>query len=513
MRTAAYARYSSDQQSVASLEDQLRNCRTYCARQDWAAPVEFTDAAISGSRMDRPGYRRLLASAHQFDVIMVDDLSRLSRDTIESAKAVRHLVHMGVRLIGVSDGTDTAQKGYKIGASLRGLMSELYIDDLAEKTHRGLAGRALQGASAGGLPYGYRVTEVGQRAIDEAQAMIVRRVFAEYIAGKSPRAIAAALNKDRIPTARGTSWAMTVIYGDLRRGLGILANPIYVGRQVWNRSKWVKHPDTGRRLRQERPESEWYTTEHPELAIVDAATWNAAQARMRGMSPNRLEKPAGGPGRPARHILSGILRCDVCGGPLVIVDRYRYGCATHKDRGDAACNSRIRVPRAGAEEALLASIRKDLLSDAAFQRLQRAVAAELKNAAPDLDGAKRRIADAERVHANIMTAIRAGIITASTKAELVSAETDIKTARAALSALQQVQPAQMLPRLRETWTRTLAKLGDLKDVHGVRESLRELLGNSIVVKEKAGELFAEIAGSCQINLVAGAGFEPATFGL
>src|SRR5687768_16732465 len=107
MRIAAYARYSSDAQREASLEDQLRNCRTYAQRHGWPEPSVYTDAAVSGARLDRPGYRMLLAEAGRFDVILVDDLSRLSRDSVESAKAVKRLTFAGVRLIGVSDGVDT----------------------------------------------------------------------------------------------------------------------------------------------------------------------------------------------------------------------------------------------------------------------------------------------------------------------------------------------------------------------------------------------------------------------
>jgi site-specific DNA recombinase len=86
MRTAAYARYSSDMQSAASIDDQLRNVRAYCTRQGWSEPVAYSDAAISGARNDRPGYLLLLEHASRFDVIVVDDLSRLSRDSIEIAQ-------------------------------------------------------------------------------------------------------------------------------------------------------------------------------------------------------------------------------------------------------------------------------------------------------------------------------------------------------------------------------------------------------------------------------------------
>lgn len=506
MRVAAYARYSSDQQSASSLEDQLRNCRAYCARHDWPAPEEFTDAAISGSRGDRPAYLRLTAAAARFDVVLVDDLSRLSRDSAEVAMAVRRLKFAGVRLVGVSDGVDTARKSHKADVGLRGLMSELYLDDLAEKTHRGLTGRALAGNSAGGLPYGYRVTTVGQRAIDEEQAAVVRRVYAEYLAGSSARAIAAGLNADGIRAARGNTWCMTAIYGDSKRGIGMLVNPIYAGRQIWNRSHWEKHPDTGRRIRKERPESEWITTDVPALAIVEQATWEAVQRRLRGSRQPHYGVSKGGPGRPARHLLSGLLRCGVCMGPMVVVDRYRYGCSVHKDRGPAACASKLRFPRLPAEHALLAGIREQLLSEESFQRFQRMAAAELKKAAPDLDAAKRKVADAERVHENILAALRAGIITASTKAELVTSERNLDAARADLVGLRNFQPAQFLPKAREVWRDIVAKLAEKsKDVPAARAAIQQLLGDSIIVNEKAGELFAEITGSSsQINMVAGA---------
>ncbi|MBD9368813.1 recombinase family protein [Xanthomonas sp. XNM01] len=525
MRIAAYARYSSDSQREASLDDQLRNCRAWAARNNMPAPVEYTDAAISGARLDRDGYRRLLSDIDRYDVLLVDDLSRLGRDKDEVGKVVKRLTFAGVRLIGVCDGVDTQRKGHKIDVGLRGLMSELYLDDLADKTHRGLTGRALDGASAGGLPYGYRVVGTGGRAIDEQQADVVRRIYRQYLEGLSPREIAARLNADGIATARGRTWCMTAIYGDTRRGVGILANPIYTGRQIWNRSRWVKHPDTGRRIRQERPQSEWITTDQPELAIVDAETWEAVQSRLSGKRRSHFGQPnARRPGRQPRYLLSGLLRCATCGGPMVVIDRYRYGCSIQKDRGDAACSSRLRVPREAAERSILAGVKRDLLSDAAFQRFQRAVTAALKRAAPDTTVYQRRLEDAQRVRENIMAAIRAGIITTSTKAELERAEGDVATLTAELDAARRFQPAHVLPRAREVWQRAVAMLEEsARNLPAARESLREILGDRITVRaNENGDLVAEIAASCsdsapeqcaQINMVAGAGFEPATFGL
>lgn len=504
MRVAAYARYSSDSQREASLEDQLRNCREFAARQGWPAPEVFSDSAITGARTDRPGYRKLIDRAHEFAVVLVDDLTRLGRDNVELQMVLRRLKFAGGRVIAIADGVDTAREDAKLNAGLRGLMGELYLDDLAKKTHRGLKGRALAGASAGGLPYGYRVTETGQRAIREDQAAIVRRIFAEYADGMTPRAIAAALNREGIPAPRGGTWTMNAIRADVRRGIGILGNPIYIGQQVWNRSHWIKHPETGRRVRQERPESEWIVREAPGLAIVERDTWDAVQARVRGV---RHASPAS-PGRPAKHVLSGILRCGECGGPMVVIDRYRYGCARAKDRG--TCSSRLRFSRMDAERALLAGVRAELGTPESFAAFQRAVAAKMRRHAPDLDGMKRRLAAVDRERANVLSAIRAGIITPSTKAELERLEGEVADAQRAVAAAELQQPAKILPRARDVWTRMLGRLADVRDKPAAREALRALVGDTIVVRaNENGDPVAEIAASsCQISVVAGAGSVP-----
>lgn len=502
MRVAAYARYSSDQQRAASLDDQLRNVRTWCQRNGVPDPVAYTDAAISGASDNRPGYRSLVAdiTGGRVDLVVVDDLSRLSRDNSEIGQLLKRVRFAGVRLVGVSDGVDTARKGHKIDVGLRGLMGELYLDELADKTHRGLSGRALAGASAGGLPYGYRVAGTGQRTIDPDQAEVVRRIYDMAAGGHTPRQIVAALNAEGVPSPRGGSWALSVVYGDRKRGIGILANPIYRGQQIWNRSTWTKHPDTGRRLRSERPENEWIITDHPELRIITDEQWQAAEATLQARR-GKKGKPAG---RSPRHMLSGLLRCCDCGGPMVAVDAYRYGCARAKDRGPSVCGSRLRVAREHVESALLAGIKRDLLSDTAYQAFEREARRLLTQAAPDTGSIEKRIRDAERTHENIMAALRAGIITAGTRQALIDAEQAVTDAKAELKAARSFQPAQILPRARETWRRLVDQLADARDTPEVRNAVRELLGNEIVLGEDAGGVFAEAKGGSQILMVAGA---------
>lgn len=503
MRVAAYARYSSDQQRDASLEDQLRNCREFAARHGWPAPEAFTDAAISGAREDRPGYRALLARAHEFGVILVDDLTRLSRDSVEVQRTLRRLKFTGVRVIAIADSLDTARDDAKLNAGLRGLMGELYLDDLAKKTHRGLTGRALDGASAGGIAYGYRVTSTGQRAIDEAQAAVVRRIFDEYIAGRSPRKIVEGLNRDGIPAPHGGTWAASAVRADRKRAIGILANPLYVGQQVWNRSHWVKNPETGRRVRRERPESEWIVRDLPHLAIVDRETWNAAQRRIAGKATAFAGTVRG---RPPRHLLSGLIRCSECGGPFVVVDAHNYGCNHAKERG--TCGNRLRVKVREAEDALLAGVRSQLMTDEAFKLFQQEAMAAMKRQMPNLDAVQRALAKARTERDNIMRAIRVGVLTRTTKAELEAAEAALDRAEADLQAAKQYAPARILPRARAVWQRLVEQLADhARNVPAARDALRTLLGGNIIVRRNEnGDPVAEIAASSvQINVVAGAG--------
>jgi site-specific DNA recombinase len=165
MHVALYARYSSEHQREASIADQFRTCERSAQSQGWTVSHRYEDKAITGSRADRPGYQMLLqeAQARRFDVLLVDDLSRLTRDEAESIQLRRRLDFWGIRLIGVSDGYDSAAKGHKLQASVRGIINELYLDDLREKTHRGLMGQALKGYSSGGRAYGYRRVPIEDR--------------------------------------------------------------------------------------------------------------------------------------------------------------------------------------------------------------------------------------------------------------------------------------------------------------------------------------------------------------
>src|SRR3984893_6590019 len=221
MRCGVYTRFSSDSQHPASIDDQLLACRRYAAHQGWQvlSGHEYVDEALSGVGVEhRPAYRRLLAplvGTPPFEVLLVDDLSRLSRDAAEILRLVRLLQGLGVKLISVADRIETGHKLSKLVVSMKAVINELYLDDLRDRTLRGLQGRFARGLHTGGRIYGYRsvpvVDPLGRVApsgqpwilgtelvIDSGEERIVRQIFERFAAGVSMRAIARRLNAEAV---------------------------------------------------------------------------------------------------------------------------------------------------------------------------------------------------------------------------------------------------------------------------------------------------------------------------
>jgi site-specific DNA recombinase len=154
MRAAIYARYSSDLQREASIEDQVEVCRRYAEAQGWTVLRDYFDRAASGSSRFRPGYQDLLATAarHEFDVVVAEALDRLTRDQEDVAALFKALTFHGVQLSTLAEGAIT-----ELHVGLKGTMNALFLKDLAAKTHRGLRGRIKEKRAAGGLSFGYAV--------------------------------------------------------------------------------------------------------------------------------------------------------------------------------------------------------------------------------------------------------------------------------------------------------------------------------------------------------------------
>lgn len=522
IRAALYARYSTDRQRETSIEDQLRAARDRAAREGWQVVALHSDEGVSGSTPValRPGGKALLADAiaGRFDVLVLEGLDRLSRELGEAETMVKRLEHRGVRIIGTSDGYDSHAHGRKVMRIARGLVNELYLDDLRAKTHRGLAGNFDRGTSAGGRSYGYRTVDSPQgrrMVIDEVEAAVVREVFEAYADGHSVRAIAHRLNARGVPTARGRTWGVNALQGSAERGLGMLHNVLYVGEVRWNRRQWIKDPDTGARRYVERPESEWQVRHDEALRIVPQALWDRVQRRAKAGAPRGTRS---GRGALPRTLFGGLLRCPECGGPMIGVAANRYGCNIAKDRGPAACGNRRTVRRDLVDQRLLAEVRAQLTGPDVQEELQAAVRAAV--------AARRRQAEAaQAAHRARLQALEAelqrlvdAVATIGASQALAERIRAAEVERADL--LLELEPAAdasaLLADVRALYGRMLMQLGAVladEDRERTRAILADIVGPVTIVHEGAA-VFAELeepaarllvaAGGSSLGAVAGA---------
>jgi DNA invertase Pin-like site-specific DNA recombinase len=369
MRAVIYARYSSDLQREASIDDQIRLCKDLIEKRGWSFAGSYTDRAISGASLLRPGYQSLLADARKgaFDIVVAEALDRLSRDQEDVAGLYKQLCFCAVQLVTIAEGEIS-----ELHVGLKGTMNALFLKDLAQKTHRGLEGRVRQGRSGGGNAYGYDVVVEhdargepvrGVRRINESEALGVCRIFGEFAAGKSPRAIARDLNAERVPGPSGRAWGASTIHGNWQRGTGILNNELYIGRLVWNRQRFLKDPLTGKRVARLRPEQEWIVQSVPALRIVDEDLWQAAKAKQQRCSRATRPRQQGQElwhARRPRHLFSGLITCGACGGSMVLVGKLHYGCAAARNKG--ICDNRLTMRRDVLEATILEGLKARLLT-------------------------------------------------------------------------------------------------------------------------------------------------------
>ena len=543
MRYATYARYSSDLQRQSSIEDQLRKCHEYGRSQGWipAKDSAFADEAISGVSTDRLGLQRMLQAStsrgRQFDVILVDDTSRISRNLSDAVQLFEQLKFAGVRVIAVGQGIDTHSEQADVLVTVHGLVDSLYVKELAKKTHRGLEGALLRGLHAGGRCYGYRnvPAEGGgtKLLIHEDEAAVVRRIFNLSADGMSLKSIAAELNRGRVPpprprtTSTQPSWCPTAIREMLRREL-------YVGRVIWNRSRFTKVPGTNRRVSRPRPTSEWRVSERPELRIINDELWQRVQARNLRMAKLYGGHHQGLLNRSAssRNLLTGFLKCGLCGGNLVIVTgRQRrhamYGCPQHFYR--STCSNDLKVRQDSLEKQLLDDLRQALLQPEAIDFTLREFERQLESArvSTGQDRERKKAHKIELVEQlqRLTTAVAqsghsASLLQAIAEREQELAEIEKSlcpegaNGRSSVEEMRQFAVAQLsaLPELLSSdVARARSELS--RHIDFVKMTPTEEDGNRRYICEGDWNLIGSHAATGDVRMVAGGGFEPPTFGL
>ena len=546
-RAAIYARYSSSNQREASIEDQIRLCEERAAREGWQIGQQYTDHAVSGASLIRPGIQALLkdALAGQFDLILTESLDRISRDQEDIAGVYKRLRFAGVAIFTLSEGDIS-----ELHIGFKGTMGALYLKDLADKTRRGLRGRVEAGRSGGGNSYGYEVVTAltgsgepdrGKRTVKESEAAIVRKIFNEYAAGKSPRAIAMALNKQNVPGPSGSKkakggWGPSTINGNYKRGTGILNNELYIGRLVWNRQAFIKNPDTGKRVSRLNPELEWIVKDVPGLRIIDQALWDKVKARQAGL---RKERAFHDKQRP-RMLLSYLLKCGNCGGGFSKVSAQHYGCSTARNKG--TCDNRLVIRQDELEGLVLAALKSRLMDPALCEEFCEEYTRYLnelrteKNAT--LIAAKAEQEKLAHEKERLIQAIKDGVPASEIKDDLARITARREELQALIDGTEE-QPVLLHPNMAGYYRQQVSQLaGALNDEDNRAEAadlIRSLVDRITLTPNAEGkldiDLYGDLAGILslaaqiegpldesdpsvvQVKMVAGAGFEPATFRL
>ncbi|MCB8836909.1 recombinase family protein [Aurantimonas sp. VKM B-3413] len=361
---AIYSRYSTELQNERSTEDQIDVCRAFADREGLCIVRVYADKAISGASLHgRNGLDQMLraARAGDFKVIVVEALDRLSRDIADMANIHKQMEFIGVKIVAVNDGEATT-----INVALRGLVAQLFREDNVHKVKRGMGGLVKQGLSAGGKAYGYRPNPAnrGKPRIVDDEAANVLRIFQEYVRGTSPKTICRQLNSEGVKAPRGKFWTPSALIGFEKRGTGILRNPLYAGRLVWNRVRMVKDPATGKRVSRPNQRTEWHHAEVRELQIVPEDLFEAVQTQIAVRSHRAKGGRIGANNRPKR-LLSGLIKCGACGSGMAVagVDksgRTRLRCSAHTNSG--ACPDPKTFYLADVEELVIDGLTKELAS-------------------------------------------------------------------------------------------------------------------------------------------------------
>jgi site-specific DNA recombinase len=502
---AAYARYSSDKQNESSIDDQLRKLRSFAAiRGREIAPSHIlTDEAVSGASLARPGFERLMdmVRRREVDVVLVEDTSRLSRDNADALSLFKTFSFYGVQLVAISDGIDSGAKGAKLAYSVKALMSDRYLEDLRDKTLRGMEGRAHAGLATGGRAIGYRSVEVpgsdprkpqGYRLeIDEVAAAVVRQIFEMWVSGDTRGEIARKLNHAGVPSPRDFTKHQRKFGWSDGTNHAILTNERYRGVFRFNERCWVKVPGTNKRVPRHNPPAAVITQNRPDLAIIDDEIWFRAQKRIQD-TLRRFTFADDGQFRckMARkckvHPFSGILQCG-CGAPMTIHGGYakrRYYACVSGRRGRCKYHASIREDIVA--RCVLDKLIALMADEQNYARVQAQIAKEFDGrSAKETKAQKRRerAAELEQKLSRIVSALGDEDCAASLSDGLRALEIELAATR------EVIRVAESAPSGAPTFrshSDVVLKIGEIREKlqtapTQARETLRQLCAGGVIL--------------------------------
>ena len=341
MNIAAYCRVSTDKEDqLNSLETQKEFFLEYTKRTGDNLIKLYADEGISGTKIkNRKEFQRMLADAEKglFDMVVVKDISRFARNTVDLLQSVRKLKSLGIETQFLTANM-TSMGNSEFVLTIFGALAQ---EESANTSKRIKFGKKMN-AEKGRVPnivYGYEKTigDYFNLSINEEESKVIRQMFTWYTEeGYGGAKIANMLNERGVKTKRGNNWSQNSV-------CRILTNEIYTGKII-NGKEEVSDFLTGQR--KEKDESEWLVTVRPELRIIDDETFDRAQEILKGrhdsfkMTHERQSN---------KHLFSTLIKCKDCGWSFRrTVRQYkntyiRWVCSGHNGRGADSCPNAITV--------------------------------------------------------------------------------------------------------------------------------------------------------------------------
>lgn len=565
-RFAFYGRLSTtDKQDPAlSFPSQRKACERKVADLGGEITCEFSDQE-SGAKQDRPGWSALTQEARdvegrRFDAVVIYSTSRLARDRLYAALFERELQKVGVAIHYAMGAGDPETPEGKVFIGMQQLWDQFERDKLSRETKRGMREASEQGYRVGGrAPYGYRRCEQelpeehkgdrDKRRVtlepEPDEASVVREIFEQFVVQKmSPKAIAEALNQPggppsprHVDSARNVRghWAASTIRA-------MLKNPVYTGHTVWNRLDFTEAKQAGGGARK-RTREEWVVAEDTHLAIVDDALFEAAQERF-------ADGPRGSGSAHAKHsyVLSGLVRCCTGHQPLSMAGKRRKGHTYY------VCEYAARYGGSAALEAhdgqKFVSIREDrvlrlvlrffeqrIFGPLRIERLEKQLRAQARSERRDgkLAGTRLRkqIAEVDRKIKAQVVALEEGVEPELVSERIAELRGDREAFEDALAELggereeaeddELAEQLTRIPDLSESLAgaspevqRQVFQAFDLQVVYdktGQRIEISASVSEAIATALENAKALQKEGSAVVAREIAGAGFEPATFGL
>ena len=381
-RVAAYCRVSTDkEQQEHSFETQVQMYTDLIMmKPNWQMAGIYADEGITGTiAKKRPDFMRMIADCRKgkIDMIITKSVSRFSRNNLDCLLYVRELKERGIPIIFEKEGINTMQVSSELLITLFSGLSQAESESISMNIKIG----KRQSLKNGNVPFcyksflGYRKGADGKPEIDEAQAVIVRRIFADYLTGMSLINIAKALTAEGILTPRGkTEWTAGGI-------LSILTNEKYKGDALLQKT-YIADCIT-KKSKRNNGELPMYYVENNHPAIIERAVFDRVQEEISRRNSKRKVKQTGTKtelGRySSKYALSELLFCGNCGTPYRRCTWAKKGkkkivwrCASRLDYGTKYCKDSPSIEESTLHTAIAEAItQKAQMEDADMDRVLR----------------------------------------------------------------------------------------------------------------------------------------------